>query len=45
MKAANPRLQVVEVDAGHNIAGENPQGFLAAMRAFLAALEAKSYAR
>jgi pimeloyl-ACP methyl ester carboxylesterase len=30
MKAANPRLQVVEVDAGHDIAGENPAGFLAA---------------
>ena len=44
MKAANPRLQVVEVEAGHNIAGENPQGFLAALRAFLAALEAKSHA-
>jgi pimeloyl-ACP methyl ester carboxylesterase len=35
MKAANPRLQVVEVDAGHNIAAENPEGFLNAMRAFL----------
>ena len=44
MKAANPRLQVVEVDAGHNIAGENPQGFVAALRAFLATLEAKSHA-
>lgn len=44
MKAANSRLQVVEVDAGHNIAGENPQGFLAALRAFLAALEEKSHA-
>ena len=30
--AANPRLQVAEVDAGHNIAGENPQGFLAAFQ-------------
>ena len=44
MQAANPRLQVVEVDAGHDIAGENPQGFLTALRAFLAALEAKSHA-
>ena len=32
MKAANPRLQVAQVDAGHNIAGENPQGFLAALK-------------
>jgi esterase len=39
MKAANPRLQVVEVDAGHNIAGENPAGFLAALRPFLSTLE------
>lgn len=36
MKAANPRLQVVEVDAGHDIAGENPQGFFEALRPFLA---------
>ena len=36
MKAANPRLQVVEVkDAGHNIAGENPQGLVAAIRSFV----------
>ena len=44
MKAANPRLQIVEVEAGHNIAGENPQGFLAALRPFLAALEEKKHA-
>ena len=35
MRAANARLQVVEVDAGHNIAGKNPQGFLKAVSAFL----------
>jgi len=39
MKAANPRLALVEVDAGHNIAGENPQGFIAGLRPFLALLE------
>lgn len=39
MKAANPRLALVEVDAGHNIAGDNPQGFVAALRPFLALLE------
>ena len=44
MKAANPRLQVVEVDAGHNIAGENPAGFIAALAPFLASLEEKSHA-
>ena len=32
MQAANPRLRVVEVEAGHHIAGENPQGFLAALK-------------
>ncbi len=32
MQAANSRLRVVEIDAGHNIAGENPQGFLAALK-------------
>lgn len=39
MKASNPRLRVVEVDAGHNIAIENPAGFLAAINAFIASLE------
>lgn len=41
MKAANPRLQVAEVAAGHNIAGEDPQGLLGALRPFLDKLEAK----
>jgi pimeloyl-ACP methyl ester carboxylesterase len=35
MEAANPRLKVAEIDAGHNIAGENAEGFLAAVRPFL----------
>ena len=35
MRAANPRLRVVEIDAGHNIAGDNPAGFVAAVQAFL----------
>ena len=39
MSAANPRLVVVEVDAGHNIAVENRDGFLAALEPFLAGLE------
>ena len=43
MKTANPRLRIAEVDAGHNIAGENPQGFLAAMRPFLNELKEPSY--
>ena len=44
MKAANARLQVVEVDAGHNIGGENPDGLIAAMKPFIAALEEQSHA-
>lgn len=39
MKAANPRLAVVEVEAGHNIAGDNPKGFVTALRPFLALQE------
>ncbi len=39
MKAANSRLRVVEVDAGHNIAVENHAGFLAAINPFIASLE------
>jgi esterase len=44
MRAANPGLRVVEVDAGHNVAGENVEGFLSALRPFLASLEEKSHA-
>lgn len=40
VRAANPGLRVVEVAGGHNIAGDNPEGFLAAIRPFLAQLEA-----
>lgn len=39
MKAANPWVQVVEVDAGHNIAGENPEAFLKQMNVFLPAMD------
>jgi esterase len=41
MKAANPRLELVEIDAGHNVAGDNPGAFVAAMRTFLSSVEAK----
>lgn len=44
MKAANARVQVVEVDAGHNVASENPQGFLSAMTSFILKLEGKAHA-
>jgi pimeloyl-ACP methyl ester carboxylesterase len=40
LRAANPRLRLVEVDAGHFIAGDNPDGFLAAVGPFLKQLEA-----
>jgi pimeloyl-ACP methyl ester carboxylesterase len=37
VKAANARISLVEVDGGHNVAADNPQGFLAAIRPFIAA--------
>ncbi len=39
VRAANARIQVIEVDAGHNVAGDNPEGFLSAMRPFLKQVE------
>jgi len=38
--AANPGLRVVEVADDHNIASDNPEGLIAAVRPFLARLEA-----
>jgi pimeloyl-ACP methyl ester carboxylesterase len=38
MKAANPRLQVVEVDAGHDIAGDNEQGLIQELRGWISKL-------
>ena len=43
VKAANPRFTLTEVDAPHNIPGENPRGFLAALAPFLAKLEEKHH--
>jgi pimeloyl-ACP methyl ester carboxylesterase len=40
VRAANSRIRLVEVDAGHNIAVENPAGFLSAVRPFLQKAEA-----
>jgi pimeloyl-ACP methyl ester carboxylesterase len=45
MKAANPRLQVVEVDAGHNIAGDNPEAFLRETESFLSRIESHEHER
>lgn len=43
MRGVNPRFTVLEVDAPHDIAGENPEGFLAALKPFLATLEEKRH--
>lgn len=40
MRAANARIQVVEVDSGHNVAVENRAGFLSAVIPFLKQVEA-----
>jgi pimeloyl-ACP methyl ester carboxylesterase len=42
VKGANVRLRLVEVPGGHNIAGDNPDGFLAAIGPFLKQLESPS---
>jgi len=41
VRDANPRIQLVEVDSGHNIAVENREGFLSAVRPFLQQVEAR----
>ena len=42
MKDANPRLQVLEANAGHDIAGDNAPALIAALRAFLDTVEEKA---
>jgi pimeloyl-ACP methyl ester carboxylesterase len=41
LAAANPRIELVELDGGHNIAGDNPAGLIATVRPFLASLEGR----
>ena len=41
VRAANARIALVEIDAGHNVAADNREGFLAAVRPFLAQVEAQ----
>jgi pimeloyl-ACP methyl ester carboxylesterase len=41
VRAANAAFQIVEVDSGHNVALDNPAGFLAAVRPFLQQVEAQ----
>ncbi len=45
VKAANPLIRVVEVNAGHDVAGENITGLVAALRAFVAGLAEPARAR
>ncbi len=45
VKAANPLIRVVEVNAGHDMAGENITGLVAALRAFVAGLSEPARAR
>lgn len=40
VQAANPRLRLEELETGHNVAGEDPEGFLRHVRTFLAGLAA-----
>jgi hypothetical protein len=39
VKAANPWLALVEVDAGHNVGGDNPPALIGAVRPFPSSLE------
>ena len=39
MMEANTRFEVVSIEGGHHVAGDNPAGFVAAVRAFLVTLE------
>ncbi|CAM5372345.1 alpha/beta fold hydrolase [Eoetvoesiella caeni] len=39
VKAANPRIKIVEVDSGHNVAQENPDAFYAAAHSFITSLQ------
>jgi len=41
VRAANARIRLVEVDAGHNVAVDNPQAFLTAVRPFLHLVETR----
>jgi len=44
VRAANPRIQLAQVDGGHNLALDNLPGFLAAVRPFIASLQENSHA-
>jgi pimeloyl-ACP methyl ester carboxylesterase len=44
VKAANPVIRLAEVNAGHNVAGDNITGLVDALRPFIASLQEKSHA-
>ena len=35
VRAANPKASMIEIDGGHDLAGDNPDGLVAAVRGFL----------
>ncbi len=39
VKSANERLELVEVEAGHDVAGDNPEALLAEVAKFVNRLE------
>ena len=43
VKAANARITLLQVKAGHNIAGENPDGFFDAVRPFIDSIDGASH--
>jgi pimeloyl-ACP methyl ester carboxylesterase len=44
VQAANPRIQLAQVEGGHNLAADNLPGFLAAVRPFIASLQESNHA-
>ena len=44
VQAANPRIQLAQVEGGHNLAVDNLPGFLAAVRPFIASLQETNHA-
>jgi len=44
VKAANPRIQLAQVEGGHNLAVDNLPGFLGAVRPFIASFQETNHA-
>jgi pimeloyl-ACP methyl ester carboxylesterase len=45
VKSVNPAIEVLEVNAGHNVAGENITGLVGALKPFVEGVEGKGSAR